>query len=97
MNIDPISGVGPVNKTYSPSKDTSSSARKAESDSIELTESARFKSMLDNSEEARIEKLEKALNLIGKVDWPPPEVIRRISNLIGSNLKNGSVDQQSLF
>jgi hypothetical protein len=97
MNIDPINGVGSVNKSNSPSQSNRSSTRKVEGDSIEFTESIRLDSMLEDSKDVRNDKIEKAANLIGKVDWPPPEVIRRISNLIASKLKDGSVDQQSLF
>jgi hypothetical protein len=39
-----------------------------------------------HQEEVRTQKIERAISLIGKVDWPPTEVIRRIATLVAAHL-----------
>lgn len=45
---------------------------------------------LGNTEDARAEKVEQALNLIGQVEWPPMTVIRRIANLLATHVGQSS-------
>lgn len=41
---------------------------------------------LKEQDEVRNAKVEKALNLIGQVQWPPAETIRRIANLLAMKI-----------
>jgi len=41
---------------------------------------------LQEQKEVREAKVEKALNLIGQVQWPPAETIRRIANLLAMKI-----------
>ena len=45
---------------------------------------------LGSTEDARAEKVERALNLIGQVEWPPMTVIRRLANLLATHVGQSS-------
>lgn len=42
---------------------------------------------IQDLEEVRAEKIERALNLIGQVKWPPGETIRRIAHLLAAKME----------
>lgn len=45
---------------------------------------------LQEQDEVRDAKVEKALNLIGQVQWPPAETIRRIANLLAMKINHSN-------
>ncbi len=43
---------------------------------------------LKRQEDVREAEVEKALNLIGQVEWPPAETIRRITSLLAAKMNS---------
>jgi len=62
----------------------------AKLDSTSFHESMDLEKDLQQSEDARAEKVERALNLIGQVQYPPATVIRRIATLLGGHMASAS-------
>jgi len=86
MKIDPAGGSDSVNDTRSLSEGAAASGKEVSPDTIELTDSKRLHSMLDGISAVRVDKIEKAFDLIDKPEWPSPEIIHWISNLIASKM-----------
>jgi hypothetical protein len=45
---------------------------------------------LQKEKEVRAEQVERAVNLVGQVKWPPTETVRRIASLLAMNIRHAA-------
>lgn len=84
MEIKPNSGVEVLAKAWvSPSK--AKSVEKP-TDAASFEGSAGLRQALADSPEVRTEAVERAKKLVAESSYPPPETIKRLSNLLALNL-----------
>ena len=87
MQIDPnartklVEGISPTNSPVSPPPKRLTEALADFHDAESLNLAVR------DQEEVRSEKIERALNLIGQVKWPPGDTIRRIAHLLATKME----------
>ena len=86
MQINPNSSAGAVNKVESPAPSVKRVASQSDSDSAVFSQAEALNQALSDQSDVRAAAIEKAVNLIGQVKWPPTEVIRRISSLLAVNI-----------
>jgi hypothetical protein len=86
MQIDPNLSVGALARTASQPPAAAPKA-KIEHDHATFGQSDALQQALKDTPAVRGDKVEQAIVLIGQVDYPPPQVIRRISSLLAMNLQ----------
>jgi hypothetical protein len=80
-NASPVSGVSAKTRVQSPSTDAAS-----------FSGSEALSSTLQSLPNSRPEAVEQAKGLVSNPDYPPPVVIKKISNLIAAHInENGAV------
>lgn len=84
MQIDPNMSVGAVART--PSQPPAAANAKVPQDQAAFTESEALNEQLKVTPDVRSDKVDQAISLIGQVEYPPPQVIRRISSLLALKL-----------
>lgn len=74
-----------TNVTARPS---ATSVSRLKRDALVLEDSRALEAALARTPESRPEEVERARRLIGQVRWPPDEIIRRLSELLGIHLES---------
>ena len=64
-----------------------SRAAHAPEDDVALENTRALKTALDNTPFARADLVQRATEMVGDVNYPPPETIRMISNLLAIKLQ----------
>jgi hypothetical protein len=86
--------VDAVGKAYAAKPANSLETRSAE-DEVALENARALKNALDETPMVRDEVVHRASELIGDVNYPPPETIRMISHLLAINIQDGDQAEQS--
>lgn len=86
MQIDPNLSVGAVARTASQLPQAMAKA-KVEQDQAVFGQSEALSQELKDTPAVRSNEVDRAMVLIGQVEYPPPQVIRRISSLLAMNLQ----------
>lgn len=86
MEINPNRNVdGPANVGASPVKARSAQRADAEEET-QFTQSLSLDSALDKTPDTRADVVARAETLVSSSEYPPPEMIKRIANLLAANL-----------
>ncbi len=86
MQINPNNSTGAVNRVPDPAPAVKRVAADGEADSATFSNTDDIHLALAGESDIRAEKLERALNLVGQVQWPPQQVIQGISTLLAMHL-----------
>jgi hypothetical protein len=84
MQIDPNISVGPVARMDSRSPTVAKPA--TDTDQAAFAQSQALEIEYNNTPDVRMDQVEKAVTLVGRVDYPPPQVIRRLANLLAMSI-----------
>ena len=76
----------PIGQAFAAKPAVSRETRNAEDD-VALENTRALKTALDNTPFARAEVVKRAAEMVGDVNYPPPETIRMISNLLAIKLQ----------
>jgi len=89
MEIHFHSSVPPVGTVAPPPK---TSVRQAQSDEqlVTLENVQALRSALANTPDSRPDAVARATQLVGRVEYPPPETIQKISHLLAMHLQSES-------
>jgi hypothetical protein len=85
MDIQPTGGFDPVSKLQRNVTRKETQAKVTDQQDFSQTDALR--GALDNLPSSRPDKLERARELVGKVDYPPTQTIRRLSDLLAVKMK----------
>ncbi|HOW64083.1 MAG TPA: hypothetical protein P5186_12390 [Candidatus Paceibacterota bacterium] len=84
MQIDPNMSVGSVARMDS--RSPAATKNVSNSDQAAFDQSQALENQFNNTPDVRADLVERAVSLIGRVDYPPPQVIRRLSNLLAMSI-----------
>lgn len=82
MQTNPINGSVPVQKPVTPPPTVKSA--KEDRDDVNVSQSLSLQKALDESPAVRVEKVEKARELVGDVNYPPHEAVVKIAHLLAA-------------
>lgn len=84
-----LSNTEPIGKAFAAKPAVPRETGSAEDD-VALENTRALKTALDNTPFARAEVVRRAVEMVGDVNYPPPETIRMISNLLAIKLQQES-------
>jgi len=85
MQIDPntrtnfLEGITPAKSSVPPPPKEEAAAAFHDSEALNQA--------IHDLDEVRTEKIERAMNLVGQVQWPPGDTIRRIAHLLAAKMR----------
>ena len=88
MQVDPNNRPGPIVRTSATA--TGAPRVSQRRDETEFSHAASLERALEQTPTVRVGHVERARDLIGDVNYPPRETIRRISHLLALNLNEDS-------
>ena len=91
MQITPNNGSGPVSRNWPKATPPASGATSSEGASFDGA--AALNRALADTPDLRADQVERARLLIGNVNYPPAQTIRRIASLLASHLGEKSTNQ----
>ncbi|MBL9137224.1 MAG: hypothetical protein JNK85_15230 [Verrucomicrobiales bacterium] len=77
----PAGGINPASTVRTEARRT-----KEPTEQVNFAQSAAVEQALQKTPEIRTEAVDRAKALVGSINYPPPETIRRLSNLLAMHL-----------
>jgi hypothetical protein len=84
MEVQPNHPAGGINQ--SPAVRAEARRLKEPTEQVNFAQSAAVEQALQKSPEIRTDAVDRARSLVGNINYPPPETIRRLSNLLAMHL-----------
>lgn len=84
MEVQPNHAAGGINPTTTVR--TEARRPKETTEQVNFAQSAAVEQALQKSPNVRTDAVERAKALVGNISYPPPETIRRLSNLLAMHL-----------